>query len=187
MEYTLILGGWAEFVDSLIRTRELSYDLLPSYYRIPDLFGIAAPVLNEMGLLSDTTLNLWGRYFCFAIAALGIDLIWGYTGILSLCQAFFFCLGGYAIGMHMLLKTGTQGVYGSALPDFMVWNRVEQLPHLLGAFSHFYICVYSGAYDSGDYCAHFWVPRFSQPAPGGLFCHYYAGACPGRLAYLFAE
>lgn len=102
-----------------------------TYYRpiiVFLLFGIAAPVLNAMGLLSDTTLNLWGRYFCFAIAALGIDLIWGYTGILSLCQAFFFCLGGYAIGMHMLLKTGTQGVYGSALPDFMVWNRVEQLP-----------------------------------------------------------
>ncbi len=102
-----------------------------TYYRpiiVFLIFGIAAPVLNAMGLLSDTTLNLWGRYFCFAIAALGIDLIWGYTGILSLCQAFFFCLGGYAIGMHMLLKTGTQGVYGSALPDFMVWNRVEQLP-----------------------------------------------------------
>ena len=92
------------------------------------VFGIAAPVLNAMDLISDTTLNLWGRYFCFAIAALGIDLIWGYTGILSLCQAFFFCLGGYAIGMYMLLKTGTRGVYGSALPDFMVWNRVEQLP-----------------------------------------------------------
>jgi len=93
-----------------------------TYYRpiiVFLIFGIAAPVLNAMGLLSDTTLNLWGRYFCFAIAALGIDLIWGYTGILSLCQAFFFCLGGYAIGMHMLLKTGTQGVYGSALPDFM--------------------------------------------------------------------
>ena len=59
-----------------------------TYYRpiiVFLLFGIAAPVLNAMGLLSDTTLNLWGRYFCFAIAALGIDLIWGYTGILSLC------------------------------------------------------------------------------------------------------
>ena len=92
------------------------------------LFGLLVPLLNYFGLVADTTLNLWGRYFCFAIVALGMDLIWGFTGILSLCQAFFFCLGGYAIGMHMLLKTGTKGVYGSALPDFMVWNQVEKLP-----------------------------------------------------------
>ncbi|MYK39072.1 MAG: urea ABC transporter permease subunit UrtC, partial [Gemmatimonadetes bacterium] len=85
-------------------------------------FGVLVPLLNYLGLVADTTLNLWGRYFCFAIVALGMDLIWGFTGILSLCQAFFFCLGGYAIGMHMLLKTGTKGVYGSTLPDFMVWN-----------------------------------------------------------------
>ena len=56
------------------------------------LFGILIPILNHFGLVADNTLNLWGRYFCFAIAALGVDLIWGYTGILSLCQAFFFCL-----------------------------------------------------------------------------------------------
>jgi len=92
------------------------------------VFGVLIPVLNAYGYVSDSALNLWGRYFCFAIAALGVDLIWGYTVILSLCQAFFFCIGGYAIGMHMLLMTGTRGVYGSALPDFMVWNQVEQLP-----------------------------------------------------------
>jgi urea transport system permease protein len=92
------------------------------------IFGIIVPALNTAGMISDTTVNLWGRYFCFAIAALGVDLIWGYTGILSLCQAFFFCLGGYAIGMHMLLKTGERSVYGSNLPDFMVWNQVESLP-----------------------------------------------------------
>jgi hypothetical protein len=79
-------------------------------------------------VVSDLNLNLLGRYLCFSLAALGIGLIWGYAGILSLCQAFFFCLGGYCIGMHMLLKTGTQGVYGSALPDFMVWTGVAQLP-----------------------------------------------------------
>jgi urea transport system permease protein len=92
------------------------------------LFALVVPLLNYQGIIDHTTINLWGRYFCFAIVALGVDLVWGYTGILSLCQAFFFCLGGYAIGMHMLLKTGARGVYGSALPDFMVWNQVEKLP-----------------------------------------------------------
>ena len=92
------------------------------------IFLIIVPVLNLAGIIPNTTINLWGRYFCFAIAAIGIDLIWGYTGVLSLCQAFFFALGGYGIAMHMLLKTGDQGVYGSSIPDFMVWNGVEELP-----------------------------------------------------------
>jgi urea transport system permease protein len=102
---------------------------------------VVLPVLNLLGVVSDLNLNLMGRYFCFALAALGIDLIWGYTGILSLCQALFFCLGGYCIGMHMLLKTGTASVYGSALPDFMVWNQVKELPWFWGPFRHFPIAL----------------------------------------------
>ena len=98
------------------------------------IFAVGLPLGNMLGLISDTTLNLWGRYLCFAIAALGIDLIWGYTGILSLCHALFFCIGGYGIGMHMLLGTGADGVYGSDLPDFMVWNQVEALPAFWAPF-----------------------------------------------------
>lgn len=95
------------------------------------------PLLNVLGLFSDLHLNLLGRYFCFALAALGIGLIWGQTGILSLCQALFFCLGGYCIGMHMLLETGTAGVYGTVLPDFMVWNQVKELPLFWKPFRFF--------------------------------------------------
>ena len=57
-------------------------------------FAIVLPAGHLMGIVSINTISLWGRYCCFAIAALGIDLIWGYTGIMSMCQAFFFCLGG---------------------------------------------------------------------------------------------
>ncbi len=102
---------------------------------------VVIPILNVFGVVSDLNLNLFGRYYCFALAALGIDLIWGYTGIMSLCQAVFFCLGGYCIGMHMLLKTGTQSVYGSALPDFMVWNQVKELPLFWEPFRHFPVAV----------------------------------------------
>jgi urea transport system permease protein len=98
---------------------------------------LLVPVLNITGVVSDLNLNLLGRYLCFAMVAIGIDLIWGYTGILSLCQALFFCLGGYCVGMHMLLKTGAQGVYGSALPDFMVWTGVTELPWFWKPFSSF--------------------------------------------------
>jgi urea transport system permease protein len=102
---------------------------------------IGLPVLNGLGWVSDLNLNLMSRYYCFALAALGIDLIWGFTGIMSLCQAVFFCLGGYCIGMHMLLKTGSASVYGSALPDFMVWNQVKELPFFWMPFKHFPIAI----------------------------------------------
>jgi urea transport system permease protein len=104
------------------------------------------PVLNWTGVVSDLNLSLLGRYLCFALVAIGIDLIWGYTGILSLCQALFFCLGGYCIGMHMLLKTGAQGVYGSALPDFMVWTGVTELPWFWKPFSSFPLTLFFGLF-----------------------------------------
>jgi urea transport system permease protein len=86
------------------------------------------PLLHGFGLVSDYTLNLCGKYLSLAILALGMDLIWGYTGILSLGQGIFFGLGAYAMGMHLLLSSSGQGVYGEAIPDFMVWNRVTELP-----------------------------------------------------------
>jgi urea transport system permease protein len=90
------------------------------------IFFALLPLGNILGFVSINTISLWGRYFCFAIAALGIDLIWGFTGIMSMCQAFFFCLGGYCIGMHLLLTS--TAVQGQKLPDFMVWNNITSLP-----------------------------------------------------------
>lgn len=90
-------------------------------------------------LLSTAAVNQLGRFLCFAIVALGIDLVWGYTGILSLCQALFFCLGGYAMGMHMALHGPLDGdgiprclyvvtseVQGFTLPWF--WAPFRTLP-----------------------------------------------------------
>src|SRR5437016_13523891 len=57
-----------------------------------------------------------------------MDLIWGYTGILSLGQAIFFGIGAYSIGMHMMLESSGKGVYGEPVPDFMIWNQVYALP-----------------------------------------------------------
>jgi urea transport system permease protein len=89
-------------------------------------FAVVLPVGNMLGWVSINSISLWGRYCCFAIAALGIDLIWGYTGIMSMCQAFFFCLGGYCMGMHLLLKA--TALQGQPLPDFMTWNDITTLP-----------------------------------------------------------
>ena len=106
------------------------------------LLLIFVPLLNllpqdSLFYVSDFTLNLFGKYFAFAILALGIDLIWGYTGVLSLGHGVFFGLGAYAIGMHLMLEIGAEGVYGSSLPDFMVWNQVKELPWFWKPFSSF--------------------------------------------------
>lgn len=102
---------------------------------------IGLPVLNAYGWVSHYTLNLFGKYLSFAILALGMDLIWGYTGILSLGQAIFFGLGAYAIGMYLMLESSGQGVYGEAIPDFMIWNRVTTLPLYWVPFKSFPIAV----------------------------------------------
>ncbi len=78
--------------------------------------------------VSDFTLSLLGKYSCYAIVALAIDLCWGFTGILSLGQGVFFALGAYAMGMHLMRSMAGQGVYASALPDFMVFLDWQELP-----------------------------------------------------------
>ncbi len=66
--------------------------------------------------------SLVGKYLCFAMLALALDLVWGFAGILSLGHAAFFALGGYAMGMYLMRQIGPRGVYGNAiLPDFMVF------------------------------------------------------------------
>jgi urea transport system permease protein len=78
--------------------------------------------------VTDFSLNLFGKFLTYAILALGLDLLWGYAGVLSLGHGVFFGLGAYAMGMHLMLEIGAQSVYQSALPDFMVWNQVTALP-----------------------------------------------------------
>ena len=78
--------------------------------------------------LSSFWVTLLGKFMCFAIVALAMDLIWGYTGILSLGQGVFFALGGYAFGMYLMRQIGRDGVYQSDLPDFMVFLDWKELP-----------------------------------------------------------
>jgi urea transport system permease protein len=81
---------------------------------------------------------LFGKYVCYALLALSIDLIWGYAGILSLGHGAFFALGGYAMGMYLMRQIGTRGVYGHPeLPDFMVFLNWPELPVYWYGFQHF--------------------------------------------------
>jgi urea transport system permease protein len=97
--------------------------------------ALLAPVLNLAAPesspfhLSSYVLMLIGKYMCYAILALAVDLVWGYAGILSLGHAAFFALGGYAMGMYLMRQIGTRGVYGHPLlPDFMVFLNWDRLP-----------------------------------------------------------
>ena len=89
---------------------------------------IGLPLLNAGGYVSDYYLNLFGKYLSLAVLAMGMSLIWGFSGILSLGQAIFFGIGAYCFGMYLMLESSGKGVYGEAIPDFMVWNQVTQLP-----------------------------------------------------------
>jgi urea transport system permease protein len=108
------------------------------------LVAAGVPILNLLvpessGLhLSTYGITLIGKYLCYAMLALSVDLIWGYCGILSLGQGAFFALGGYAMGMYLMRQIGTRGVYGdSVLPDFMVFLNWKSLPWFWYGFDHF--------------------------------------------------
>ena len=95
---------------------------------------LLVPVLNiwvpadSVFHLSDYAVGLVGKIMCFAICALAMDLIWGYTGILSLGHGVFFSLGAYVMGMYLMRQIGTDGNYKSNLPDFMVFLDWKTLP-----------------------------------------------------------
>jgi urea transport system permease protein len=106
--------------------------------------SIAVPILNQFVPASSPVhvstflLTLLGKYLCYAMLAIAVDLIWGYCGILSLGHAAFFSLGGYAMGMYLMRQIGTRGVYGDpVLPDFMVFLNWHALPWFWHGFNHF--------------------------------------------------
>jgi urea transport system permease protein len=92
------------------------------------------PLLNAWGpesgffSISSFQVSLWGKYLTYAILAMSLNLLWGYTGLLCLCQSMFFALGGYMMGMHLMLMIGERGAYKSVLPDFMVFLGYTELP-----------------------------------------------------------
>ena len=107
---------------------------------IPLLLVLANLALPASSMLhvQTYTVSLAGKYLCFAILALALDLVWGFAGILSLGHAAFFALGGYAMGMYLMREIGARGVYGNAmLPDFMVFLNWKMLPWYWYGFDWF--------------------------------------------------
>nr|WP_315243522.1 urea ABC transporter permease subunit UrtC [uncultured Albidiferax sp.] len=108
--------GWSSFIVALIVV-----------CAVAPLLNLVVPV-DSIWHMSDYAIGLVGKIMCYAIAALAMDLIWGYTGILSLGHGMFFALGGYAMGMYLMRQIGQDGNYKSDLPDFMVFLSWKELP-----------------------------------------------------------
>ncbi|MFN4329187.1 MAG: urea ABC transporter permease subunit UrtC [Limnobacter sp.] len=88
--------------------------------------------------VSTYTITLLGKYLCYAMLAMAVDVVWGYCGILSLGHGAFFALGGYGMGMYLMRQIGERGVYGNALlPDFMVFLDWKELPWYWWGMDHF--------------------------------------------------
>jgi urea transport system permease protein len=115
-----------------------------AFVAILGALAVVVPLLN-LGLPPESPFQvptylvaLWGKYACYALLALAIDLIWGYCGILSLGHGAFFALGGYAMGMYLMRQIGTRGVYADPIrPDFMVFLNWPELPVYWYGFSSF--------------------------------------------------
>ena len=91
--------------------------------------------------VSDFSINLYGKYLCYGIVAISVDLLWGYTGLLSLGQCLFFALGGYMMGMYLMRMIGDLGQYHQPIPDFLVFLGWSKLPTFWKPFSSFPFAV----------------------------------------------
>ena len=122
----LTRNGWLIFIAAALFAAVL----------IPLLATVPAP--GSAFRLPAYLVPLFGKYLCYAILAMALDLIWGYAGILSLGHGAFFALGGYAMGMYLMRQIGTRGVYGDpVLPDFMVFLNWRELPFEWWGFNNF--------------------------------------------------
>ena len=113
---------------------------LAALLAIAVLVPVANLVVPEQSALhvNDGTVILFGKYACYALLALALDLVWGYCGILSLGHGAFFALGGYAMGMYLMREIGGRGKYGNPLlPDFMVFLNWKELPLVWYGFDVF--------------------------------------------------
>jgi urea transport system permease protein len=122
---------------SLDRGAVIFLVLLAAIAVLVPILNLALPPYSPF-YVSSYFVALFGKYLCYALLALSIDLIWGYCGILSLGHGAFFALGGYAMGMYLMRQIGTRGVYAHpVLPDFMVFLNWPELPVYWYGFQHF--------------------------------------------------
>ncbi|NHN36130.1 urea ABC transporter permease subunit UrtC [Pseudomaricurvus alcaniphilus] len=115
-----------------VQLRRQSTSLVVGVLFVVTLYASVCNLLlspDSMFYVSTYTITLMGKYLCYALLALSVDVVWGYCGVLSLGHGAFFALGGYGMGMYLMRQIGDRGVYGNPeLPDFMVFLNWDTLP-----------------------------------------------------------
>ena len=149
-------GQWL----ALVAVAILGLGVIPGLNTLPDDSALHVP---------NYLIPLFGKFLCYAILALAIDLIWGYTGILSLGHGVFFALGGYAMGMYLMRSIGTDGVYASELPDFMVFLDWKELPWYWRGFDRFGFAAFMALAGPGALAYVFGWLAFRSRIKGGYF------------------
>ena len=122
------------------RTAWISIAATAAVFTLLPLLNLAFPAGHALHI-SSFTIALFGKFMCYAIAALALDLVWGYTGILSLGHGLFFALGGYMHGMYLMRAIGREGAYQSTLPDFMVFLDWKAYPWFWSFTDHFWYAM----------------------------------------------
>ena len=132
--------------DSKIELRGFLIATVALMFCIPALNSLVAE--GSFFHVSSFQLSLWGKYVTYAVLAMTLNVLWGYTGLLCLCQSLFFALGAYAFGMYLMLQIGVDDVYKTTLPDFMDFQGYTELPW------------YWAPFESASFAlmAAFWVP-----------------------------
>ena len=131
----------ARFFTTFDRTAALFMGVLAAALVLVPLLNLIFPPDSSLHVPT-YIVALLGKYLCFAILAVSLDLVWGYCGILSLGHGAFFALGGYAMGMYLMRQIGTRGVYAHpVLPDFMVFLNWKELPWFWYGFDQFWFAA----------------------------------------------
>lgn len=120
--------------DSKLESRGFFAAAIVLLLALPMLNGLTSP--DSFLHVSSFQISLWGKYVTYAILAMSLNVLWGYTGLLCLCQSLFFALGAYAFGMYLMLHVGVDSVYNTALPDFMDFQGYTELPWYWSPFEN---------------------------------------------------
>ena len=129
------------FVGGVTRRIAITLAILIAVAALVPILNLALPRSSPFHVPS-YIVALVGKYLCYALLALALDLVWGFCGILSLGHGAFFALGGYAMGMYLMRQIGSRGVYGNPnLPDFMVFLNWKELPWYWSGFDQFWFAA----------------------------------------------
>jgi urea transport system permease protein len=138
-------------------------------------FVLVLPILNMLAPegsflhVSSFQLSVWGKYLCYAVLAVSLNFLWGYTGLLCLGQCLFFALGGYAFGMYLMLMIGELGGYKSSLPDFMIFLGYSELPMYWKPFYSPYFALFAAMWVPGLVAFLFGLLAFRSRIKGVYF------------------